>query len=148
MSTNHDSMYQCCQRLADSTNVQAVTSHANVQCFKCNSTSSQQDQASQFSDSWSRSGCSATNVEFTVGSNNLQTAHLALSNTTKLATQLANSAPPSAQPCFQPPLLERTVVSSPLRNSRRCPHRLWIKTMQGPPTPPYDLVPKVCGQGW
>ena len=88
-------------------------------------------------------------VEFTVGSNNLQTARLALSNTTKLATQLANSAPPSAvtplvfrRLCKNevrcPHLSECTSTSSPIEV--RCP-----PTMKGPPTPPNDLVPKVCG---
>ena len=86
-----------------------MTSHANVQCFKCNSMSRQQDQALQFSDSWSRSGCSATNVEFTVGSNNLQTAHLALSNSTSKQRASRRTDPF----CFPPPLLERMPVSSP-----------------------------------
>ena len=84
-------------------------------------------------------------VEFTVGSNNLQTARLALSNTTKLATQLANSAPPSAVT----PLVFRRLC----KNEVRCPHLSECTsmcsqaqtTMKGPPTPPNDLVPKVCG---
>ena len=116
MSTRHNSMYQCFQRLVNSTNVHAATSQANVQSFKCNSTSSQQGHALQFSDSWSRSGCSATNVESTVGSNNLQIAHLTLSR---------------ALFCFPPPLQERMPVSSPAQ-----------MTMYKAHAPPYDLVPQ------